>query len=259
MSIDKYAIISNKAQLDSEVSVGAYSIIGDNVEIDSGTVIGSHAVINGNTTIGKNNKIFQFTSIGEDPQDQKYKGEKSYLKIGDNNIIREFCTINRGTGGSSGITHIGDNNLLMNNVHVAHDCTIRNEAVLSNYSGLAGHVIIDSCAVLAGFVGIYQFCHVGRYSFITAGSLVTKDVLPYTKVSGKKGYAKPFGLNSVGLRRHNFSHEKIRLLKRAYNIIYRQSTTVTEAIAELETMINECKEIEFFIAMLKTAMHGIVR
>ena len=257
VEIDHRAIISNKAKIAKGVHISPYAIISDDVEIGQGTWIGSHVTIKGPTKIGKNNKIFQFSSIGEDPQDLKYQGGKTWLEIGDNNIIREYCTLNRGTELGGGITKIGDNNLLMAYVHVAHDCVLQNHIILANNASLAGHVIMDDYAFLGGFVGIHQFCRIGKYSFVSAGSIVIKDVLPFTKVSGY--YAKPFGLNTIGLQRYDFSEESISYLKNAYKIIYRQDLTLEEAVIQLESLAQVCNKINLMIEAIKHSQRGIVR
>lgn len=257
--IDERAVIDPTAKIATNVNISPYAIIGPEVEIDSGTWIGPHAVIKGPTRIGRDNKIFQFASVGEDPQDLKYHGEKTYLKIGDRNVIREFCTIDRGTGDDRNVTTIGNDNLFMSYVHIAHDCCIANHIIFANNATLAGHVTIDDYVILGGFAGVYQFCHLGKYSFISAGAMVTKDVPPFVKVAGKDAYAKPFGLNIVGLKRHEFQPELRDTLKKVYKTIYREGLTTNEAIAKLETMSSECSEIKLFIEILANAKHGIVR
>ena len=257
--IDERAIIDPAAKIAKDVTIGPYTIIGADVEIGAGTWIGPHTIIKGATRIGNNNKIYQFSSIGEDPQDLKYQGEKTYLEIGNNNIIREFCTINRGTTGDNGKTIIGNDNMLMAYVHIAHDCRIANHTIFANNATLAGHVYVDDYAVLGGFAVIHQFCHLGTHCFISGGSLVTKDVLPFVKVAGNDIYAKAFGLNSVGLRRRGFKPETRTSLKRAYKIIYREGLTTNEAVTKLKPMTQECPEIKFFIDILTTSKNGIAR
>lgn len=257
--IDKLAIIDPAAKIASNVTIGAYTIIGSDVEIDTGTWIGPHTIIKGATKIGKNNKIYQFASIGEDPQDIKYQGEKTYLEIGDNNIIREFCTIDRGTPNGKKTTRIGNNNMLMSYVHIAHDCQIGSYTVFANNATLAGHVKVDNYVVLGGFAVVYQFCHLGAHSFIAGAALVTKDVLPFVKVAGNDIYAKPFGLNSIGLRRRGFTPQTRQLLKHAYKIIYHEGLTTEEAVTKLQPMIEQCPEIQNFIEIIKTSRHGIAR
>lgn len=249
------AIIDPSAKIGNDVSIGAYSVIGERVEIGDGTWIGPHVVINGPTKIGRENRIYQFSSIGEITQDLKYKGEETFLEIGDHNIIREFCTINRGSIQDKAITRIGSHNLLMAYVHIAHDCVVGNHVVFSNNASLAGHVHIEDHVVLGGFSGVFQFCRVGAHSFISTNSVVIKDVPPFVKVSGY--YAKPFGLNTVGLQRRGFTSQSITELKRAYKVIYRNGLTVANALAELKKMLTP--EVEALVGFIETSTSGIVR
>lgn len=253
--IDKTAIIDPSAKIADDVHIGPYSIIGPDVEIGEGTWIGPHVVIQGLTRIGRNNKIFQFASIGEIPQDLKFKGEKTYLEMGDRNIIREFCTFNRGTAQDKAVTKIGNDNLFMAYVHIAHDCEIGNHTIFANNASLAGHVKVDDYAILSGFSGVFQFCRVGAYSFAATNSVIIKDVPPFIKVSGY--YAKPFGLNTVGLQRHGISEEALTELRRAYKIIYRNGLTTAKAIQELQQMGSQ--EIQRLIQFIETSSTGIVR
>jgi len=257
--IDKHAIIAPGAKIVADVYVGPFSIIGGEVEIDSGTWVGPHVVIQGKTKIGKNNKIFQFASIGADPQDKKYVGEETTLEIGDNNIFREFITVNRGTGQGIGTTKIGNHNLLLAYTHIAHDCVLGNGTVLANNTTLSGHVTINDNAVIGGFVKVVQFCTIGAYCYIGGDTGVSKDVLPYVYVSSLHGSTKNYGLNLVGLRRLNFSRETLVNLKRAYNIICRQNLTLRAAISKLSVMLAECPEVALFIDMLEKTKRGIVR
>lgn len=249
------AIIDPTAKIAKNVHIGPYSVIGPDVEIGEGTWIGPHVVIQGLTRIGCDNKIFQFSSIGEIPQDLKFKGEKTYLEIGDRNIIREFCTFNRGTAQDKSLTRIGNDNLFMAYVHIAHDCDIGNHTIFANNASLAGHVKVEDYAILSGFSGVFQFCRVGAYSFAATNSVIIKDVPPYMKVSGY--YAKPFGLNTVGLQRHGFSEKTIIELRRAYKIIYRNGLTIAKAIQELQQMGSQ--EINQLIQFIETSNAGIVR
>ncbi|QLH43590.1 MAG: acyl-ACP--UDP-N-acetylglucosamine O-acyltransferase [Coxiellaceae bacterium] len=255
--IDNQAIIDPSAKIADGVVIGPWSIIGPNVEIGAGTWIGPHVVIKSNTRIGNNNKIYQFASVGEDPQHLGYKGEPTRLEIGNNNLIREFTTINRGTVQGHGVTRIGNNNLFMSYVHVAHDCNIGNNTIFVNNASLAGHVTVDDYAYIGGFVGVHQFCSIGAYSFLSKAALVGKDVLPYVIVSDN--LATVHGLNLVGLKRNGFSIEAIRKLRNAYNIIYRRGLTVPEAIGELEKMVLDCPEIQRLIDALRRATRGIIR
>jgi len=257
--IDKSAIIDPSAVIAKNVKIGPYSIIGANVEIAEGTEIASHAVITGRTKIGRNNRIFPFASIGADPQDLKYKGEDTLLEIGDGNIFRECCTINRGTKQGGGVTHIGNNNLIMAYVHIAHDCILGNEIVLSNNTTFAGHVTVGNCAVFGGFAAISQFCNIGAYSFIGATTGINKDVLPFTLISGHHGPAKTYGLNVVGLKRRGFSIEKIKQIEQAYYLLCKDNATIKEALPKLEVMAKECPEIQLIIEMLQKSKYGVIR
>jgi len=250
------AIIDPTAVIAPNVHVGAYSIIGPFVEIGEGTWIGPHVVIQGFTKIGKENQIFQFSSLGEVPQDKKYRGERTFLIIGDRNVIRESCTFNRGTG-ENGETRVGNDNLFMAYVHIAHDCIVGNHAIFANNASLAGHVLVEDYVILSGFAGVFQGCRVGAHSFASMGSMVDKDMLPFVKVSGY--YAKPFGLNTVGMKRRGYSMETMLWLRRAYKVIYRKGYTVKEATAQLQNMVSECAEIQCLIDFIQSSERGIVR
>ncbi|MAZ39281.1 MAG: acyl-[acyl-carrier-protein]--UDP-N-acetylglucosamine O-acyltransferase [Legionellales bacterium] len=251
------AIIDPKAKIADNVAIGPYSIIGPYVSIDSETVVGPHVVINGPCRIGKKNQFFQFASIGEIPQDKKFQGEETYLEIGDNNIFRESCTINRGTAQGGGATRIGNDNLFMAYVHIAHDCKVGNGTIFANNASLSGHVTIDDYAILSGFCAVRQFTYVGAYSFVAGGTMVVKDVLPYTLVSGDP--AMPYGLNSVGLQRHGYSPETILNLKRAYKVIYRQGLTSQESLEKLNGLAQITPEVEQLIKAIERAERGIAR
>jgi UDP-N-acetylglucosamine acyltransferase len=253
--IHQTAIIDPSAKLASDVHVGAFTVIGPDVEIGEGTWIGPHVVIQGPTRIGRDNRIFQFSSIGEMPQDLKFKGETTWLEIGDRNVIREFCTFNRGTIQDRGMTRIGSDNLFMAYVHIAHDCEVGNHTIFANNASLAGHVKIDDYVTLGGYSGVFQFCRVGIHSFVATNSVVIKDVPPYVKVSGY--YAKPFGLNTVGLQRRGFAEETITQLRRAYKVIYRNGLTVAKAIEELQKQA--IPEIQHLIQFIEASHSGIVR
>lgn len=255
--IDPRACIDPGAHIGENVTIGPWTIIGAEVEIGAGTWIGPHVVIKGPTRIGKDNKIFQFASVGEDCQDKKYRGERTYLDIGDRNIIRECCTIHRGTGQGGEITRIGNDNFFMAYVHIAHDCMIGNQTVFSNNASLAGHVIVEDYAIFSGFSAVHQFCKIGRYSFIGGATMVVKDVLPYILVNGHD--AKAIGLNLTGLKRHNFSLETTNYLRRAYKIIFRSHLTVAEALKELALLVQDCAEVQPMIDMLRQSDRGIIR
>jgi len=251
------AIIDPKAELDSSVEVGAYSIVGAGVKIGANTRIGSHVVLKGPTTIGKNNQIFQFASLGEQPQDKKYKDEPTRLEIGDNNTIREFCTFNRGTIQDKGVTTIGNDNWIMAYVHIAHDCTIGNNTIFANNSSLAGHVDIHDYAILGGFTLIHQFCKVGAHVITAVGSVVFKDIPPYVTAAGYD--AKPHGINSEGLKRRGYTQDEIMQIKRAYKALYRNGLSLEEAKAELQMMQTKCDKINLLSDFLTVSDRGIIR
>lgn len=255
--IDERAMIHPSAKLAPGVSVGPGTVIGADVEIGEGTWIGPHAVIQGPTVIGKNNKIFQFASVGDEPQDITYQGEPTRLEIGDNNVIREYCMISRGTVKGGGLTRVGSNNYLMAYAHIGHDCMVGNHIIMVNYAALSGHVIIHDYATIGAYAAVHQFCYVGASAFIARATYVTKDVLPYVMIAGHETSA--CGINSVGLRRRGFSSSAIEHLRRAYKIIFRKGLTVQQALAELEVMQNDCPEVIPMIDVLNQSTRGIVR
>lgn len=254
--IDERAIIDPSAKVAPGVTIGPWTVIGPGVEIGEGTIIGPHVVIKNRVIIGRDNKIYQFASIGEDPQHLNYKGEATSLRIGDRNIIREFCTMNRGTVQGGGETSVGDDNFFMAYVHVAHDCKVGNRTIFVNNASLAGHVTVQDYATIGAFVGIHQFCNIGAYSFITA-AMVGKDVPPYVIVTGNT--AAVCGLNTVGLKRSGFSSETITVLRRAYNILFRQGLNVKEALVELEKLVVNTPEVQLFIDAMTSSNRGLVR
>lgn len=251
------AIIDATAELDSSVEVGPYSVIGPNVKIDAGTRIAGHVIINGPSIIGKNNHIFQYSSLGEEPQDKKYKGEPTLLEIGDNNTIREFCTFNRGTVQDKGTTKIGNDNWIMAYVHLAHDCQIGNHTIFANNASLAGHVDVHDYAILGGFTLIHQFCKIGSHVITAVGSVVFKDIPPFVTAAGYD--AKPHGINAEGLKRRGYSAESILQIKRAYKTLYRNGLTLDEAKIELATMQETTPEIGLLTDFLNISTRGIVR
>jgi UDP-N-acetylglucosamine acyltransferase len=251
------AIIDPSAKLADDVQVGPWTIIGADVEIGSGSKIASHVVIKGPTVIGKNNQILQFSSVGEDTPDLKYKGEATRLVIGDNNVIREGVTIHRGTIQDRSETTIGNNNLIMAYVHIGHDSVIGNHCILVNNVALAGHVHVGDWAILSGYTLVHQFCHIGAHSFSGMGTAIGKDVPAYVTVFGSPAEAK--SINSEGLKRRGFSTESIAAIKRAYKIIYRQGLTVEDALPELAKLLVEHPEIQPMIDALKNSTRGIVR
>ena len=255
--IDSQAIIDPSAIIAPGVTIGPYSIIGPDVEIGEDTWIGPHVIINGPTKIGRENKIFQFSSLGEVPQDKKYNGEPTILEIGDRNVIREFCTFSRGTPQDIGVTRLGDDNWIMAYVHIAHDCQVGNNIIFANNATLAGHVNIEDYVILGGFTLVHQFCTLGIHSFTAMGSAISKDVPPYVLVSGHM--AKPYGLNSEGLKRRGFSTEAISALKKAYKLLYRSNLPFEEAKSEIDALGTEFEEVKVMAEFLKNSQRGIVR
>ena len=252
------AIIDPKAEIGEEVEIGPYSVIERDVFIDEGTKIGPHVVIRHGTHIGKRCQISQFASIGEAPQFSGYKGEKTLLLIGDRNIIREFVTLHRGTVKGGGKTVIGNENFIMAYSHVAHDCQIGNQVVMANGSTLAGHILIEDFAIIGGLTAIHQFCRVGAYAIIGGVSGVLMDIPPYTKAQGDR--AKLFGLNTVGLKRANFSEETLRALKKAYRIIFRSGLTLEKAMKQVgEDEIAQTPEVQHFLQFIQGSKRGISR
>lgn len=251
------AIVDPSAKLADGVTVGPWSYIGPGVEIGEGTQILSHVVVKGPTTIGRNNRIFQFSSIGEECQDKKYDGEATTLVIGDDNVIRESCTIHRGTVQDRGETVIGNGNLFMAYVHVAHDCVIGNNTILANTTTLAGHVSIGDHAILGGGTMVHQFCNIGVHSMAAGGSIVLKDIPAYVMASGQS--AKPFGINVEGLRRRGFSQDALAALRRAYKTVYRQGLALADALDELESKHSGVPEVGPFIDSLRGSDRGIIR
>lgn len=257
MSIDSRAVIDPSARIGTNVTIGPFSVIGKDVVIGDDTWVGPHVVINGPTRIGRENRIFQFASIGEIPQDKKFHGEDSVLEIGDRNTIRENATINRGTADGGGITKVGNDNWLMAYIHIAHDCIIGNHTIFANAASLAGHVRINDYAILGGFTLVHQFCTIGEHAFCGMGSAISKDVLPYVMVNGNP--AQPHGLNSEGLKRQQVSKETQQLLREAYKIIYRTGLTTQEAIKKLEGPAQACPEVSNIRRFLEQSQRGIVR
>jgi len=255
--IDPRAVVDPTAELDEGVSVGPFSIIGAGVQIGAGTEIGPHVVIRGETRIGCNNHIFQFSSIGEDPQDKKYAGESTRLDIGDRNKIREFVTIHRGTVQDGGVTRIGDDNLLMAYTHVAHDCQIGNHVIMANAASLGGHVRLDDWAILGGFSIVHQFCRIGAHSFAAMGSVISKGVPPYIMVAGHPAHAR--GVNTEGLRRREYSDQQISRIKKAYRTLYGSDLLIKDAISQIETDCAECPELQPFVQFLRATERSFVK
>ena len=249
------AIVHPNAKIADNVEVGPFSVIDEHVEIGEGTIVGPHVVINGHTTIGKNNHFYQFSSVGEANQDKKYKGEPTKTIIGDNNVIRESCTIHRGTTQDKQVTQIGSDNLLMAYTHIAHDCVIGDHIIIANSSNIAGHVKIDDWAILGGFSGIHQFCHIGAHAFLGIRSHVTQDILPFTLFAE----GAPRSINVEGIKRRGFSTQDISLLRKAYRIIFRQGLTIVDAVSAVKELSDDCEVLNTVTDFMLSSSRGIAR
>lgn len=255
--IDNRAEIHPSAKIDEGVTIGPWSVIGPQVEIGKGTVIGPHVVISGYTKLGQNNRVHQFVSLGDEPMDISYQNEETCLEIGDNNVIREFTSISRGSAKDEGITRIGNNCTFLVYAHVGHDCILGNHVTVVSHAALAGHVVVGDYASVGAYSAIHQFVQVGSHAFISRASLISKDVLPYTMVVGHA--ASVVGLNSVGLKRNGFTSDDMDVLKRAYKAIFRRSLTVKQALVELYEMVPDSDKVQPLIDFLKSSNRGIVR
>ncbi len=251
------AIVDPSARIGSGVTIGAYSVIGADVEIGDDTWIGPHVVINGPTRIGSENRIYQFSSLGDAPQDKKYRDEPTRLEIGDRNVIRESVTINRGTVGGGGLTQVGNDNWLMAYIHIAHDCHVGNHTIFSNNASLAGHVRVEDWVILSGFTLVHQFCSIGAHSFTGMGSAISKDVPPFLMVSGNP--AHPHGINTEGLKRRGFSAEAVRNLRQAYKLLYRSNLSLEEAKEQLQALASASPEVGHFAAFLERTQRSVLR
>ena len=251
------AIVDSQARIADDVVIGPFTIVEGDVTIESGTWVGPHVVIRGHTSIGQDNRIFQFSSIGEVPQHQGYSGEPTRVVIGNGNTIREYCTINRGTAGNLGETRIGDDNFIMSYTHIAHDCVLGNSIIFANGASLAGHVDIGDHAILGGFTLVHQFCKIGQHCITGIGCICLQDVPPYIMAAGNP--AQPFGINTKGLRRRNFSDDTIRRLNRAYKLVYRRNLDLKSALKELENLNGDDPDLVNFADFLQQSQRGIIR
>lgn len=251
------AVVDPGAELQPDVHVGPFSVIGPGVVLGSGTRIGSHVVIEGPTRIGERNRIHSFSVLGGAPQDKKYRGEESTLEIGDDNVIREYCTFNRGTEGGGMATRVGDGNWIMAYVHIAHDCRVGDDTVMANATTLAGHVEVQDCVTLGAFTVVHQFCRIGRHAFSAMGAVILKDVPPFVTVAGNS--ASPRGLNTVGLRRRGFPAPAMQALKSAYKVVYKRGLTLDSAVEQLAGAAKESAEVSRFVDFVRSSGRGIVR
>lgn len=251
------AIVSEKATVADDVEIGPYSIIGDDVEIGSGTRIDSHVVIKGPTTIGRDNRIYQFAALGDDPQDKAYAGELTRLMVGNRNTIREYVTFSRGTVKDRGVTTIGDDNWIMAHSHIAHDCVVGDNVVMANNTALAGHVYIGDWVICGGNSGVHQFCKIGAHAFLGMFSAVSRDIPAYSMVSGQPAVVR--GINSVGLKRRGFAAEQIRNIKHAYRIVFRSGKRLADALEEIEALATDQPELDLFLDSLRSSERGLAR
>jgi UDP-N-acetylglucosamine acyltransferase len=256
--IDPTAVVSREAAVAPDVAVGAFAVIGQQVSIGAGSIVGPHSVVEGPTTIGDRNRLHGFASIGSPPQDLKYKGEKTELVIGNDNVFREFVTVNRGTAGGGGITTIGSSNFFMAYSHVAHDCHIGSNTIFANNATLAGHVEIGDYVTIGAFTAVHQFCRVGDYAFIGGGSICTQDVLPYIKTVGNRP-AKTYGINTLGLERKGFPKEAIEALKHAYKILIRSKLGLEEALSRIEGELGLYAEVRYLVQFVRESKRGFIR
>ena len=255
--IHSTALVHPGARLARDVEIGAYTLIDEHVEIAPGCRIGPHAVITGHTRIGRNNRIFQFVSLGEAPQDKKYSGEPTRLEIGEGNTIREFCTFNCGTLQDAGVTRLGNFNWIMAYVHLAHDCQIGNHTIFANNSQLAGHVHVGDYAILGGFTAVHQFCRIGAHSITAIGTAVLQDIPPFIIASGNT--AKPYGINAEGLKRRGFAADVIVRIRRAYKTLYKSKLMLEEAREQIVEQARECAELRLLVEFLESSTRGIIR
>ena len=255
--IHSSAVVDPGAELQPDVHVGPFSVIGPGVVLGSGTRVGSHVVIEGPTRIGERNRIHSFSVLGGAPQDKKYRGEESTLEIGNDNVIREYCTFNRGTEGGGMATRVGDGNWIMAYVHIAHDCRVGDDNVMANATTLAGHVEVQDCVTLGAFTVVHQFCRIGRHAFSAMGAVILKDVPPFVTVAGNS--ASPRGLNTVGLRRRGFPASAMQALKSAYKVVYKRGLTLDSAVEQLARAAKESAEVSRFRDFVRSSGRGIVR
>jgi UDP-N-acetylglucosamine acyltransferase len=255
--IDPHAIVDPGAEIGPDVEIGPFAVIGAGVAIGAGSRVGSHAVIKGPTTLGRETRVFQFASIGDAPQDRKYAGEPTRLEAGDRNVFREFCTINRGTAGGRGVTTIGDDCLFMAYSHVAHDCIVGSQCIMSNCTALAGHVQLGDWVILSGYSAIHQFCKIGSHAFLANNAAVTRDVPPYLLVAGSP--AEPKGVNSEGLKRRGFTPTQIANIKSAYRLLYRSGLKLKEATEALAALVPDQPELAPFVEFLGSSQRSIIR
>ncbi len=256
--IDSRAMVSWRARLGRGVRIGAYAVVGDDVDLGEGCVLHPHAVVNGPARFGRENVFHPFCSVGSDPQDLKYAGERTELVAGDGNTFREFVTVNRGTGKGGGVTRLGDHNLFMAYVHIAHDCQVGSHTIFANGATLAGHVRVEDHATVGAFSPVHQFCRIGRYAYIGASTVITQDVPPFSLVVAERE-TRCFGVNTTGLERQGFDKERIRTIEQAYGLLLRSKLNTTQALERMRTALDGSADIEELIHFIETAERGLTK
>jgi UDP-N-acetylglucosamine acyltransferase len=259
MPIHATAIIDDSCEISAEALIGPYCVIGPNTQIGAGTILDSHVCISGWTTIGERCRFYSHSSVGGDPQDLKYKNEPTHLQIGNDNVFREFVTLNRGTRGGRGITLVGHSNFFMAYSHVAHDCLVGDSVIMANAATLAGHVTVENHATVGAFSAVHQFCRVGPHAFIGGFSVITRDALPYIKTVGERNQAKIYGINSLGLQRKGFSEECIAELKQVYRICFRSKMNTGDALAKIKEMQWSAPEVSTLVEFIESSERGFIR
>jgi UDP-N-acetylglucosamine acyltransferase len=257
-AIHPSAVIEPGAKLGANVRIGAFAYIGDEVEIGDGTIVGPHCTVTGPTRIGRDNHFIGHAAVGGDPQDKKFKGERTELIIGDRNSVREFVTLNRGTGDGGGVTRIGNDNLLLAYTHVAHDCDVGNHCVFSNNSTLAGHVVVEDWVIMSGFAGVHQFCRIGAHAFLGMGVLISGDVPPFTMVATEAG-GRPRGINSEGLKRRGFDSDRINAIKRAYRTLYMAGLPLADAKQQLLEQAKDSDDVRALLDFIEAGQRPLLR
>ncbi len=258
MEIHPQAIVSRRARLGAGVRVGAYAVVGDDVELGEACVLHPHALVHGPSRLGRENVLHPFCSIGGDPQDLKFKGERTELVVGDANVFREYCTVNRGTAQGGGVTRIGSHNLFMAYTHIAHDCLIGDHTIFANGATLAGHVTVEDCATVGAFSPVHQFCRIGRYSYVGASTVITQDVPPFSKVVAQRE-TRCYGVNTIGLERRGFDPERIRAIEQAYRLLLRSKLNTTQALERMRATLNHSAEVEELIRFIESAERGVTK
>ena len=256
--VDSRAVISERARLAAGVQVGAYAVVGDDVELGENCVLHAHAVVHGPARFGRENVFHSFCSIGGDPQDLKYHGERTTLEVGDRNAFREGVTVNRGTEKGGGVTRIGSDNLFMTGAHIAHDCVVGEHTIFANAATLAGHVVVEDYATVGAFCAVHQFCRLGRYCYIGACTVITQDVPPFSRVVDERD-TRCYGINSIGLERHGFARERIDAIERAYRLLLRSKLNTTQAVEQMRAELNGSADVAELIAFIESSQRGLAK